>query len=138
MRTLSSVLLGCAAVIASASSAGAALVISSAPTSNVTCGAGVCSATAANAVLNAGDLATALAQGNVNVESGSDAIDIDVTAPLAWSTRRTLTLTANGSIAVNATVAAQGTGARVVLVTGSGGDLTFTAAAWISGAPTAI
>jgi hypothetical protein len=126
MRTLSSVLLGCAAVIASASSACAALVISSAPTSNVTCSAGVCSATSANAVLNAGDLATTLALGNVNVESGSDAIDIDVTAPLAWATRRTLTLTANGSIAINATVAAEGTGARVVLVTGSGGDLTFT------------
>jgi The GLUG motif len=126
MRKFSRILLGCAAVAASVVPAHAALVISSDPTSNVTCGAGVCSATAADAVLNAGDLALALAHGDLNVESGSDAMDIDVTTSLSWTTHHTLTLTADRSIAVSAAMVAEGTGARVVLVTGSGGDLTFT------------
>ncbi len=126
MRKLSRILIGCAAMAASAVPANAALVISSDPTSNVTCGAGVCAATAADAVLNTGDLASALAHGSVNVESGSDAMDIDVTTSLSWTTHHTLTLTADRSIAVSAAMVAEGTGARVVLVTGSGGDLTFT------------
>ena len=112
MWKLSCTLIGCAAAIASSGPAHAALVVSSDPTSNVTCVAGVCSATAANAVLNAGDLATALAHGNVDVESGSDAMDIDVTAPVTWATRRTLTLAADRSVAVSAAVVAEGEGAR--------------------------
>lgn len=125
MRKLSSMFMGCAAAIAWVSSANAALVISNDPTSNVTCGAGVCSATAANAVLNATDLLNALAMGSVNVESGSDAMDIDVSVAVSWTAHHTLTLTANRSIAVNAAMVAESSGARVVLVTGGGGDLTF-------------
>jgi hypothetical protein len=125
MRKFSRILAGCAAAATSAVPAHAALVISSAPTSNVTCSGGVCSATAADAILNAGDLARALAHGSLDVESGSDAMDINVTASLSWTTHHTLTLTADRSIGLSAAMVAESAAARVVLVTGSGGDLTF-------------
>src|ERR1700722_7134080 len=105
----------------------AAVTISSSPTSNMTCSAGVCSPTAASAVLNAGDLEGLLASRNVKVTTtgwGVQASDIRVAAPLTWSSTTTLSLDAHKSIAVGRPVTVSGSGS-VSLVTndgGSGGD----------------
>src|SRR5215469_16043219 len=81
----------------------AAVTISNAATQNMSCSAGVCEPTAANAVLNTGDLETMLASGNATVTttgSGVEANDITVSAGFSWSTSNTLALVANRAIAV--------------------------------------
>lgn len=70
------------------------VVISNDPTSNMTCSDGVCQATSANAVLNAGDLAGLLASGDVTVTTGTLSYRIIVDAPLSWTSASTLSLTA--------------------------------------------
>ena len=60
---------GIIAALCLAPAAHAAVTISSAATSNMSCTSGVCSPTAANAVLNVGDLTTMLASGNVTVNN---------------------------------------------------------------------
>jgi hypothetical protein len=112
----------------------AALVVSTAPTSNVTCSAGVCSAAAADAVLNVKDLRHLLAAGDVTVASGSVAQDIDFAAKLQWTRNSRLTLDAYRGIAVSLDITSEGSGG-VTLTTddgGSGGELVFTGKGKIS------
>src|SRR5436190_16044513 len=54
------------------------LSISNKPTQNMDCQAGVCTATAKNAVLNVGDLTTMLGSGDVAVKTGTFAKDIEM------------------------------------------------------------
>ena len=71
------------------------------------------SATGNDSVINVGTLQAALGLGNVNVTTGSggsQAGDITVVAPVAWSSGTTLTLSAARNIAVNALMTLNGTG----------------------------
>lgn len=105
----------------------AALTISNQPTANVACAAGVCTATAVDAVLNADELAGMLAAAAVQVQSGETAQDIVLAAPLAWASATTLTLDAWRSIAVIKPVAVRGFGNLTLLTNdgGSAGALSF-------------
>lgn len=111
-------------LLAASAAAHAAVVISSAPTQNMSCAAGVCAPTAADAVLNVGDLQTLMESQDVKVVTGSGAVDIAVTD--AFSIGHTLTLDAMRSVTIEAKVTAIGSG--LVITTndgGSGGDLVF-------------
>ncbi|HTT98945.1 MAG TPA: GLUG motif-containing protein [Rhizomicrobium sp.] len=110
------------------SAANAALVISDAPTSGVNCAAGVCTATAANAVLNAKSLKKLLVATDMKVVSGSAAQDIVFNAKFQWTKPTRLTLDAYRAIIFKLAVVAEGTGG-VTLITndgGTGGDYSFT------------
>ncbi len=103
-------------VVLAPAAAQAAVTISNGPTKNMTCSAGVCTPTHKSAVLNASDLQSMLATGNVLVTTGSGSLatetsDIDVNAPLSWSSTAALTLDAYHSI----------TFSKVTLVAGAGG-----------------
>jgi hypothetical protein len=116
---------GALATILATSAANAAVTISSAATSNMSCVSGVCTPTAANAVLNVGDLTTMLGSGNVVVNTGSGMLaqqvqNIVVSASFNWANASSLTLDAYDSVTVNQPVAVNGTGA-VVLTTNDGG-----------------
>jgi hypothetical protein len=107
----------------SAASAHAAVIISSDATQNMSCSNGVCAPMAANAVLNAGDLQTLLASGNVAVVTtgqGVQAKDIEVKSPVTWSSGSVLTLDAFKSITVNQAVSVTGL-AGLALNTNDGG-----------------
>lgn len=104
-----------------------ALIISSAATQNVKCKAGVCRATAAQAVLNVKTLRNLLTKSAVRVVSGNVAKDIQIAAPLTWVSSNTLTLDAFHSIIVVKPVSDAGA-AGLTLITndgGSGGTLSF-------------
>lgn len=120
-------------------SAQAALSISTKPTANVNCSAGVCVATAKKAVLNVSDLTTMLAAGSVAVESGSQANDITVDAPFGWTSSNALTLDAYHSIAVRKAIFDAGSGALALTTNdkGSGGTLSFIGKGRISFSSTA-
>ncbi|HEY5047723.1 MAG TPA: hypothetical protein VII49_06890 [Rhizomicrobium sp.] len=119
-------------VIGLATESLAAVTISSKPTQNLSCVTGVCTPTAANAVLNVGDLTNLLASSNVQVNTGSGSLaqqveDIVVSKSFSWASANSLTLDAYRSITLNAPIAANGAGA-VALTTndgGSGGTLSF-------------
>ena len=88
-----------AVVLCMAPAAHAAVTISSAATSNMSCTGGVCSPTAKNAVLNVGDLTTMLASGSVSVNTGTGSLpaqveDIIVAATFNWGSANALTLDA--------------------------------------------
>src|ERR1700722_2587194 len=105
MRGISNtaILTAIVAVAATTGVANAAVTISSAQTSNMNCSGGICAPTAKNAVLNVADLQNLLASGNVEVMttgSGVQADDIEIDAPLAWSSANTLALDAYQSILV--------------------------------------
>jgi hypothetical protein len=122
--------LACALAVVSAlvcSQAHAALEISAKATSNVTCSAGVCTATAEEAVLNVGDLENMLADGDVKLVSGNLAQDIDIDAALTWTSTHRLTLDAYDSITFNKPVEVMSKGA-LTIKTGDGakgGDFRF-------------
>src|SRR3954469_15223085 len=81
-------LAGAAGILGLCSSSIAAhadVTISNKPTQNMSCEAGVCTATAPKAVLNVADLPSMLASGDVAVKTGSIAKDIDIDQPLTWS-----------------------------------------------------
>src|SRR5580698_837340 len=90
--------------------ASADVVISSGATKNMSCSAGVCTPTAAKAVLNATDLANMLAAGDVTVATGAGAVTIAVDAPFSWTSASRLTLEAQESVNVSAVMAAAGPG----------------------------
>lgn len=117
-----------AASCAAAGSAQAALVVSKDATGNVACASGVCTATAADAVLNVKDLKQLLKQGDLTIASGAAALDIRVAAKFDWTKPHRLTLDAFRSIAVTEAVTSQGTGGVTLVANdgGSGGDHTFT------------
>jgi hypothetical protein len=113
------------AALCSASAAHAAVTISSAATQNMSCTSGVCTPTAADAVLNVTDLTTMLGIGNVVVNTGSGSLaqqvqNIVVSAGFNWANVSSLTLDAYDSVTVNRPVAVNGSGA-VVLTTDDGG-----------------
>jgi len=111
---------------AAASAAQASLVISTAPTSNVTCPGSTCRATAADAVLNVTDLKTLLHRGNVNVDAG-EANAIAVNATLNWPQGSRLTLSANTSITATQPIVVEGVGAVTLTTTDqSAGAVAFT------------
>ena len=108
----------------------ASIVISSQSTENIDCVGGVCAPTAADAVLNVGDLENLLAAGNVEVTTtgtGVQANDIDVDAALTWSSTGTLSLDAYQSIAVGQAMTVTGSGGLTVAANdgGSGGTFSF-------------
>jgi hypothetical protein len=110
-----------AALIAPA--ARAAVIVSSDATQNMTCTNGVCAPTAAKAVLNAGDLETLLASGDVEVTTtgeGVQAKDITIKAPVGWSSGSVLTLDAQKSIAIDQPISITGP-AGLTLRTNDGG-----------------
>jgi hypothetical protein len=125
IRGMLSALLVSASVVAQA--ARADVEISSKATSNMSCDAGVCTATAQKAVLNVGDLATMLASGDVTVKTGSLAKDIDIDQALQWTSTARLTLDVQRSLIVKKPVTIAGSGALTITPNdgGSGGDLLF-------------
>ena len=116
------------AVIASGipSLAHADLAISSKATQNLSCSSGVCTATAQNAVLNVGDLASLLASGDVAVKTGGGATNIVVKA-FGWTNNSRLTLDANQSVEIDKPVSVTGSGGVTITTNdgGSAGDLMF-------------
>src|SRR5580704_184426 len=129
-KRLYSALSASALLLGAITAAHADVVISTDPTSNISCSGGVCTPTAADAVLNVSDLESYLASGSLEVTttgSGVQANNIDVTAPFSWSATNTLTLDAYDSITVTGAVTDSGAGG-VALDTndgGSGGALSF-------------
>jgi len=103
-----------ALILAAIPTARADLVISAAPTSNVACGSGACTATASSAVLNVASLRTMLAAGDVSVSTGSVASGLDIQAPVAWSSAHSLTLSAKNTITVAALVSVKGPGGLIM------------------------
>jgi len=99
-------------------SAKADLAISSKPTENVSCSAGVCSATAKKAVLNVDALTAMLGSGDVTVSTGGIAKNIDVTAALSWASTSRLTLDADKSLVVKQPVTVAGSGALTISTNG--------------------
>jgi hypothetical protein len=112
-----------AACLGTTTDADAAVVISSDATQNMTCSGGVCAPTAANAVLNTSDLENLLAAGNAEVTTtgaGVQAKDIQVKAPVTWSSGSMLTLDAFKSITIDQPVSITGL-AGLALDTNDGG-----------------
>lgn len=110
-----------------AAPAQATLTISNSATKNVTCSAGICSATAKNAVLNAGDLVAMLASSDVGVRSKSKAQDIELRVALSWASTSRLTLDAYRSITFDKALTVAGSGALTLTTNdgGTGGELSF-------------
>jgi hypothetical protein len=111
---------GAIAALSFPAAAVADLVIDYSPTQNVSCSGGVCTATAANAVLSAYSLKSMLASSNVTVSTGSVANNIDVNAAISWVSANSLTVEALVSIMVMKPISVAGTGG-VSLVTNSAG-----------------
>jgi len=116
-------------------SAFAAVSISSAVSKNISCSSGVCTPTAADAVLNATDLTNMLASSAVSVNTGGAlASDIAVKAGFSWASANALTLDAYRSITVEKAVSDSGTASLTLLTDdgGSGGVLSFSTKGSIS------
>lgn len=96
--------------LVAAEPASAALRISSAPTQEVACAAGVCTATAKEATLNVSDLTSMLATADLSVESGKLAKSIVVAAHLNLTGANTLTLDSVRAILVERPVDMDGPG----------------------------
>jgi hypothetical protein len=93
-------------------------------TANMSCVSGVCSPTAAKAVLNAIDLTNMLAGGDVKVTTGSGATNIVVKDGFSWTSTSRLTLDAMQSVEVDQPVSVAGSGAATITTSdgGSGGE----------------
>jgi hypothetical protein len=113
--------------IALTSSAYAALIISRAQTSGITCAAGVCTATAASAVLNIKQLKQLLNAGSLKIASGSVAQDIEIDDQFTWTSPSRLALDAFRSITFDAPVTVEGKGDVTIKTDdgGTGGDYSF-------------
>src|SRR5580692_3370670 len=112
-----------ALVFVAATAAKADVTISSDATQNMNCLSGICEPTAANAVLNTGDLDNMLAAGNVTVTTagtGVEAKNIHVDAAVAWSSASVLTLEAFGSLTIDRPISAEAL-AGLTLTTNKGG-----------------
>jgi hypothetical protein len=106
------------------------VTISAATTKNMNCTGGVCAPTAAKAVLNASDLQSMLASGNVTITttgSGIEADNIVVSSPFSWSSSNSLALEAYESIAIGRAVSVSGPGGLSLTTNngGSSGTLSF-------------
>ena len=122
----------CVIVLAIMGAAGnaeqAAVTISAKTTAGITCTAGVCTATAASAVLNVTDLTTMLASANVKVVPGKKAMDVVVAAPLTWVSNKRLTLASYRAITFTQPTSITGRGGLTLTTNsgGTGGTLSFT------------
>lgn len=114
------VLFGVALAAGMASGAQAALTISTAPTQNVSCSNGSCTATAATAVLNVTDLQNLLAQAALSIHSGGLAKDIRINAEIAWANNNGLLFDCYGSLTINRPITSEATG-KIVILTDTGG-----------------
>jgi len=138
-RTIAVIVAFFAVMLLVTNAASAAVTVSTAATQNMSCSGGVCSPTAANAVLNVGDLTSMLASSNVTVNTGTGSLpaqveDIIVAATFNWASVNALTLDAYRSVTFTAPVAVNGA-APVSLTTddgGSGGSLSFTSGGSLS------
>ena len=102
----------------------AALVISAAPTQNITRSASGCAPTAADAVLNVAYVTAALASGDFSITtagSGVDSQDIAFESPVEWYGPATLSLTASNSVIVNKKMSVNGYGGLAVVTHTNGG-----------------
>ena len=120
MRTICLKIAVTAASLLCASAANAALVLSTHATSNAHCSAGVCSASAANAILAVEDVQRLLKLGDVTIKSDRGTQDIEIVDVLRWAGPHRLTLDAYHSIVFRAPVIVEGPGA-VTLRTNHGG-----------------
>jgi hypothetical protein len=113
--------------VVAAGTAQAAVKISSKPTQNMSCTAGVCTPTSQNANLNATDLANMLAIGDATVKTTSQAKDIEIDAALSWISASRLTVDSYRAITVGKFVSIKGPGALTLMTDdgGTGGDLDF-------------
>lgn len=111
-----------------ASTADADIQISGKTTTNMSCSAGICTATAQKAVLNTGELQTMLGTGDVTVETGSLAKDIAIDQPLTWTSTSRLTLDAYQSVAVKKPITVAGEGALTITMNDGGKHGSFTIA----------
>lgn len=118
----------CAAFIGMPFLAQADVVVSNAPTANMTCSAGVCAPTSSDAVLNAADLESMLAGADLTVQSNALAPNIRVDAPLNWASAQRLTLDSYLSIYVRKPLIVAGTGSLTITTSDGnpGGDFWFT------------
>lgn len=116
-----------AVALLAAGTAHAALVVSKAPTSNVDCVGGVCTATAADAVLSVSQLKSLLKAADLTLVSGAAAQDIVVRKAFSWKGGHTLTLDAYRGVLVADQVASQGEGGVSVITNdgGTDGNLSF-------------
>jgi len=92
------------------------------------CSNGVGAPTATDTVLNMGDLEDLLASGSVEVTttgSGVQANNIDVDAPLSWSSAHALALDAYESIAVGTKVSVQDRGGPTLMTKDGGSGVVF-------------
>src|SRR5689334_13597088 len=96
-------------LMCAAGAAQAAVKISTQPTQNMSCAAGVCTPMAKLAFLNVTDLTNMLAAGDVTVLTGSGGLDIHVEAPFSWTSTSRLTLDAQRSIEFKQPVSVAGT-----------------------------
>lgn len=105
----------------------AAVKISSKPTQNMTCTDGICTPTAKKAVLNISELADMLATGDATVKSSLTGQDIEIDAPLNWTTSGRLTLDSRHSIVFTRPLIVAGTGGLTIVTNhgGAGGDFSF-------------
>jgi hypothetical protein len=122
-----------AAAMAGAGPASADVVISTDPTSNMNCSAGVCAPTATDAVLNVTDLENMLKAGDLEITSrgggkSANARAIDVNTPVGWASVHTLTLSTS-RLGVHARISVTGTGGLTLDVrnfaTATNGGITF-------------
>jgi hypothetical protein len=109
------------------SAAKADLSISNKPTQNMSCNAGICTATAKGANLNVGDLTAMLAAGDATVKTGGGAVTIQVLDGFSWATTSRLTLDANQTVGFRKLVSIAGSGTVTIAYNdgGTGGDLLF-------------
>jgi hypothetical protein len=104
----------------------ASVVISSAPTSNMSCLGGMCQPTAKKAVLNATDLANMLATQEVTIQSGAGADTITVAQSFSWTSTHRLSLQAAFNVTFQAPITVAGPGSLIIqYATGGTGDLIF-------------
>jgi hypothetical protein len=112
-----------------AAPARADVLISSDATQNMTCSNGICSPTAADAVLNVGDLEGLLESGDLIITTtgaGSvQAHNINVEAAFGWSTANTLSLDAFESIAIDRPTSVDGNAALSLETNDGGSDGVF-------------
>ncbi|MBV8800828.1 MAG: hypothetical protein JO208_13600 [Alphaproteobacteria bacterium] len=110
-----------------ATGARADLTVSKKPTHDVSCNAGVCTATAKSANLNVSELTDMLSAGDVTVKYGGGALAIQVNDGFSWTSTSRLTLDAKTSIGLRKPVTVAGQGALTLTYNdgGTGGDLRF-------------
>src|SRR5690348_5947830 len=103
------------------------VTVSTRATKNISCSGGVCTPTAAKAVLNVYELTRFLVDGSVTIATTAEAPDIFVNAPFSWTRGNGHTLQATGNIVVNKAVSDAGSAPLTLSynANGAGGALSF-------------